>query len=331
MSNRNLETVVRSFQKKRILLIGDLIIDVHHEGTAVGMSSEAPIMVYRHDASVISYGGAGLVAANILALGGQVTFLSVVGDDEYVNYAMKFSHKNLEKEFFVEKGRPTIVKERFLVNGRKIFRWDHSMNAPVSKKTEGRIASFVKAHLAPFDVLVISDYRHGLISGTLSRALIRTAEREGVPVYVDSQMARSDSGRRSFLRYRRATLMCLNQKEAKKVLPDFSVGRLKKSLVALKGILGVGAVVVKLGDRGSAQYIGGKYSTTPAYKVFVVDPVGAGDAFLAALALCGEPPTEAGLIIANVWAGLATSTRGTTPPAFPALLAALRNIKSITP
>src|SRR3989338_9989511 len=104
--------IIKSFNKKKILLIGDTILDAYIYGRKVGkyLDSSAPqvkeINVFR------TFGGASLVAANMLELGSQVFFVSVVGADKNAEYYDSFSHSKLRKFFIVDKGRKTTTKSR---------------------------------------------------------------------------------------------------------------------------------------------------------------------------------------------------------------------------
>jgi len=137
------DKIVRSFAKHNVLVIGDLILDIYNTGTPLGISAETPTLVVGHRSSRISYGGAGLLVRNILSLGGQVTFVSLVGDDDYSNLVDNFVHKNLQKVFFREHKRASTIKERFWVNGHKLLCWDRLDNKPISAQTEEKIIQFL--------------------------------------------------------------------------------------------------------------------------------------------------------------------------------------------
>lgn len=306
------------FSPRRVLLVGDLVVDIHHYGTNSRKSSEADILVGSHQKSVISWGGAGLVARNILALGGLVTFVSVLGDD-YEKKAESFSHKNLKIRFFVEKGRKTMVKERFLIDSKKVLRWNKGDSGPISPKMEKAILDFVKRSLKSFDVLLISDYRHGVMIKSLAESLVKEGRKQNKPVYVDSQVVKGGKGNHNW--YRGATLVCLNEREAESVDPGFSPRTIENSLKRISRIFGISNVVVKLGEKGSASLIGNNYIFTPGHKVKALDAVGAGDAFFAALALLPGNFSPEDLELVNKWAALSTTIRGTEPPTLPMLLA----------
>ena len=197
----------------RNLVIGDLILDVYHYGKPLHDSVEG-VPTIRKDRREVSYGGAGLLVRNILRLGGKLCFVSAVGRDAFGEVARKFNDKNLQKFFVSEPGMQTTVKERFVVGGKKVLKWNHLNEKAIGKSSEKNILSFIKKHLKFFDKLVISDYRHGLISKSLARNVIKLAKKFKKPVYVDSQIAQSQGNHEW---YQGADLVCLNILEAQSI------------------------------------------------------------------------------------------------------------------
>lgn len=297
--------------KMKILLIGDLIIDIHHFGKDGGISNETGGPVGIHKETKVTWGGAGLVARNILELGGELAFATVAGGDEAGAAADRLTHKRLRKIFLKEKNRQTITKERFLIGGKKVFRWNRGDGTSVSNKIQNAILSYLRKDLKSFDKIIISDYRHGLLTKKFAEKIIRICHEAKKPVYVDSQMVRTKS---NIFWYKGADLICLNQNEAAGADPRFDGDDLKQSIKRLSRKLKSENIIVKLGDRGSAALFGNQYVKTPAFKVKAVDPIGAGDAFLAALAISPFLIKEKTLVFANKWAALATTIQGTEPP-----------------
>jgi len=291
----------------KVIVIGDLIIDVYHQGKILGASVEAlrflPKTVIKHEISQVSAGGAGLLVRNMLTLGGNVVFLTCVGGDSYAKEEASLFHKRLKKIVLKDPKRQTTVKERFWVAGCKVLKWDRLDNKPISPAIERKILNFAKNYIKNTDKVIISDYRHGLLTKTLARNLVRLAKTNRKPIYVDSQVAQNKT---NHAWYRGADLFCFNIKEAKSIDPKFAEREIKKSLARLQKILQAKNVVLKLGDKGSVSLLGEKFIKTPALKVKAVDTTGAGDAFFAVLAL-SKNLTERELKIANAWAGLKTT------------------------
>lgn len=298
----------------KVIVIGDLIIDIYHQGKILGVSVEtspfSPKNVIKHEISRVSAGGAGFLVRNMLALGGDIIFLTCVGCDDYAKEEASFSHNRLKKIVFNDSKRKTTVKERFWVGGRKVLAWDRLDNKPISLVIERKILNFTKNHIKDADKLIISDYRHGLLTKTLAKNLVRLAKANQKPIYIDSQAAQSKANHDW---YRGADLFCLNVKEAKSIDHKFTEGEIKKSLTRIQKVLQTKNVILKLGDKGSASLLGQKFTETRALKVKAVDATGAGDAFFAALAL-SKNLTEKELKVANVWAGLETTLYGAQTP-----------------
>ncbi len=303
----------RNVSSEKLLVVGDVILDVYHYGAPLKISAETPTLVARDERKTVSWGGAGLFVRNLLELGGRVNFISLLGDDEFAEHERDFSHPHLTKLFVREKGRKTTVKERFWVDGYKLLQWDHLDNRDISKETERSILEEVKKQLPECDKLLISDYRHGLLTKELAGELVNEAKKARKPIYIDSQLSQREG---NLLWYRGADLFCVNLREAESVDPDFSEEKLLSSLKRLSDILKSRHIVLKLGEKGSAAFLDGRIIKTPAYKVKAVDTTGAGDAFFAALATSAFPLSEEALIRVNRWAGLSTAILGAEPPKF---------------
>lgn len=114
--------IIKSFEKKKILLVGDTILDVFVYSKAVCKDPDSSAIEAEETDVKIMFGGASLVAENILELGGRVIFFSVVGNDEDAKYYNLLSHPKLNKNFLIDKTRKTTVKTRFYVDGGKKLR-----------------------------------------------------------------------------------------------------------------------------------------------------------------------------------------------------------------
>lgn len=288
---------------KTVLLIGDTILDHYIFGTVIGTSAETPTLVAREQSQKFSLGGACLVCRNLLELGAHVHFVTLVGDDADAEEIRRFSHPNLTLHAFSE-NRQTTVKRRFWVDDYKLLQFDKLDNRPISSELEEGILHDVEELLPAIDSLVISDYRHGLLTESLIQRLLELSSSFAVPVFVDSQVSQSASNHHL---YRGATLICLNTKEAKLIEETADLNLLKQKLDALN-------IVVKRGADGAHALIGEKRIESPGFKVEAVDTCGAGDAFLAALALEDLQEPEQALASANRWAALSTTVKGPQPP-----------------
>ena len=310
MAKNDLYQLIDSFPQKEILLIGDTIVDHYTYGTVLGTSAETPTLVARELRQNFSLGGACLVCRYFLELKSKVHFFTLVGKDAEAALVRNFSHPKLVLHPFQDEDRKTTVKRRYWVDGYKLLQFDQLDDRAISSDVEKQILAQAESLISSVSAMILSDYRHGFLTSSLIAKLVALAKQAGKSVFVDSQISQKQSNHHL---YQGASLVCLNWKEAKWIdprlefPPDFRV---------LQETLGISNIVLKLGDRGSVASLSGKTHSSAALSVKVLDTCGAGDAFLAALALSGLEHPEASLQLANIWAGLSTTVHGPQPPPF---------------
>jgi rfaE bifunctional protein kinase chain/domain len=309
-----------AFDASRVLVAGDSIIDVYTYGAAIGLAAETPTIVARRERSTRTLGGAAFVCRNLVELGAEVEFITLTGEDDGAATVAELSSPKLALTALTEPGRPTTVKHRFWVDGYKLLQLDDRDDRPIGDETARRIIAAVDARLPTVDSLIISDYRHGLLRPDIAAELVRLARTAGKPVYVDSQVAQNES---NHLCYRGGAIICLNLKEARCVASAFAPTPDPTSFAELQDALEAAQIVVKLGEAGAMLFDGRAVWRAPARPARVVDVTGAGDAFLAALALAGLADPLRALEVANTWAALSIEIHGTVPPARRALAEAL--------
>jgi rfaE bifunctional protein kinase chain/domain len=306
-----MDDILTCFAKRRLIVVGDIIVDEYNTGEPLGLSAETPTIVVKNISSRQSLGGAALMVRNVLALGGGVLFLSLVGDDAYQAAINSFEHPRLRKIIEVEAGRSTIVKSRYWVNGYKLLQWDHLDHRPPREATVSRLLQELYRHLPDSDALIISDYRHGLVTPAFASALVEAGTLAGKPVYIDSQVSQRAANHHW---YSGASLFCLNEREALGVDPQYDSAHLPHALSRIKELLHAQSIVLMRGAKGCCALLDDGYAEAPAAKVKALDTTGAGDAFFAALSLGPSHLTQQHLAMANAWAGLSTTIMGPEPP-----------------
>jgi D-beta-D-heptose 7-phosphate kinase/D-beta-D-heptose 1-phosphate adenosyltransferase len=303
--------IFASFSARRLIVVGDIIVDEYFTGEQLGLSAETPTIVVKHLSARQSLGGAALMVRNVLALGGSVVFVSLVGDDAYQGAVAGFEHPRLKKIITVERGRSTIVKSRYWVHGYKLLQWDHLDHQPPQPGTVHHLLGEVERHLPEADGLIISDYRHGLVTPEFARSLVAAGKAAGKPVSIDSQVSQRAANHDW---YSGASLFCMNEREAMGVDPQYDPSHLPAALSRLKQRLHAESIVLKRGAKGCCALIEDEFAEAAAANVQPVDTTGAGDAFFAALSLGPAHLTAQHLELANAWAGLSTTTLGPEPP-----------------
>jgi len=150
----------------KIIVIGEAILDIHTFGKIERINPEAPVPVLHvvENKDKYSLGGASNVANNIASLKYEVIFLSDVGDDEFGKKIISKCEKNNIKTFFIDDGRPTIAKQRFVADAynQQVLRVDYEQIHDISDEYSDKLIDFIIKENP--EILLISDYAKGLIT-----------------------------------------------------------------------------------------------------------------------------------------------------------------------
>lgn len=310
---------------KRVLVIGDVIIDEYTHGTPLGISAETPTVVAKFEKTEIFAGGAALVARNLLRLGCDVTLLTPTGFGLTVAGLIKNvcsdvlsseEANRLTCPSLVHEGWNLTQKRRFFVNDYKMVQYD-KLNEGTWETTQREVFfKIFKSYLddtPKYDAIIICDNRHGVMDETLARCIIEMTVRP--LVFVDSQVSQKGS---NHAWYHHADFILMNERELNTFqgVTDFPKAiDLKDRMSAAKLRLS-SEIIVKLGHEGSAATFENGIIRTEGYPASVVDTCGAGDAFLAGLVASNHELFQDRLEIANWWASRSVQLKGTiVPPA----------------
>jgi rfaE bifunctional protein kinase chain/domain len=302
---------VRSFAGKRVVVVGDLMLDMYWSGEVRRISPEAPVPVLELGATTAQPGGAANAALNVAALGGVPRVLGVVGDDDEGRRLIALlAGAGIDTSGVIrDDSRPTTSKTRIVARGQQVVRLDREAARPLSPAVEARLGEARASALAAADACVLSDYGKGVVTPTLAAAVIRGAAVRGTAVIVDPKG-------RDYARYRGATLVTPNTAEL-----ELATGRvaateevLVEAGLQLLREVELGALLVTRGAAGMTLLRRNEppqHLPTVAKRVY--DVTGAGDTVVAAVALgLGVGlPLDAAMRIANRAAGIAVGRHGT--------------------
>lgn len=312
MNRKTVESLFARASNLRCLVVGDLMLDEYLWGKTERISPEAPVQVVDVLREDLRLGGAGNVANNLLALGCRVSVASVVGEDENGWALLKaFNREGIVTDGILqEPGRRTGRKTRVVAANQQILRIDRESREPLSATIEGRLCEWLKAHLASFDVVLISDYLKGVLTPTVLDCIISSARQRSLPVLVDPKGS-------DYRKYRGATILTPNRKEAEAaagmVIHDDA--SLQEAAQAIMTSLELDNLLITRSEEGMSLFSGnGETVHIPTVAREVFDVTGAGDTVLAVLA-CGVAGgtglTEAAQL-ANIAAGIAVAKVGTS-------------------
>ena len=173
------------FKSQRVMVIGDIMLDVYHNGIAERISPEAPVPVVRVNETKYSLGGAANVAQNVAALGAEVVMLGVIGNDLHGDLINNLFHDNVKSAAVRLPNYSTITKVRAMCGGQQIVRMDFEEHCDNTGDLLYVLSNIVETELLNTDVVIISDYNKGLITTQFSSIVISTCRRRKIPVIVD--------------------------------------------------------------------------------------------------------------------------------------------------
>jgi rfaE bifunctional protein kinase chain/domain len=324
--NKNLIKTVNKFRNKKILVVGDLMLDKYIWGEVERISPEAPVQVVKVVTESYSPGGAANCANNVASLGAQTFLVGAVGADEARKKLLsliKSKNINIEGVFDVAR-MSTIQKIRILAKNQQLLRIDYEKDSQKSSTTERNIITYLKSKIKEVDAVIISTYAKGAITKKIAMNLIRLARKMNIPVVIDPKPLSN-----SF--YRNAVVVTPNFKEACEMSGFFNSQNIDKDIekMGLKLIRQLkSAVIITRGEKGMSIFKkDGKFKHIPTYSKEVYDVTGAGDTVVAVLALALS--TKATLVnaahISNYAAGVVVRKVGTATVSKEELLKALKN------
>jgi D-beta-D-heptose 7-phosphate kinase/D-beta-D-heptose 1-phosphate adenosyltransferase len=303
--------LLRALKGRRVLVVGDVMLDEFLWGRVARVSPEAPVPVVEITSETFHVGGAANVAANVRSLGGEAVVAGVVGPDvagDKLRQALEAA--GVEEALCVsETGRPTTLKTRIVAHHQQVVRADREDADDISAMEERAVLEAVRRALPGCGAVVLSDYQKGVVTPAVVKAVRDAARRRGVPVLVDPKVRR-------FSLYRGVTLVKPNQTAAEqatgvRIRDEASLAAAGERILRL---LRCQAALITRGEHGLSLFQAGRppaHIQAAAREVF--DVTGAGDTVIAtlALALAGGASLEDAAGLSNCAAGVVVGKLGT--------------------
>jgi rfaE bifunctional protein kinase chain/domain len=322
LTRQRAEQLLQTMGDRKIVVLGDVMLDEFVWGEVTRISPEAPVPVVDVRRESVHLGGAANVLANVVALGAQACVVGVVGNDaagERLRARLKETSPLQSGDYLVvDEGRPSTTKTRIIAHNQLVVRADREQRNPVNGETEKHIIDFLQQAIADADAFVVSDYDKGAVTPRILGEILPAAYAR-VPVLIDPKI-------RNFSSYRPASLITPNHHEALRMtnLESESDDGLHRAAQLIREKLGCDAVLITRGDRGLMLLEGDNdpvYVETAAREVY--DVTGAGDTVIATLAAAlaaGATMLEAA-VLANHAAGIVVGKIGTATTSGEELLA----------
>ncbi len=322
---------VKNLKGKKVLILGDVMLDVYLEGSAKRISPEAPVPIVHVNKQKNMLGGGANVAHNIRTLGGLPTLISLCGTGRDGQSLMRLLQESyIAAHIFQNDKRCTTVKTRVMAKNQQMLRVDKEDYIPNSDDENIHLGHALEALLPLHNVLVLSDYAKGLINSTVTENIkqICSLSHMDLEIYVDPKPQNADI-------YCPVALMTPNRNEAS-VMANMSIESQEDVLRAGRYIIGkynCNQLLMTLGSEGMALFLqdGSVLNiASPARSVF--DVTGAGDTVIATLALAkaAEIPLVNACILATYAANLVLEHVGVACVQLEDLFSAVRNNQTPT-
>jgi rfaE bifunctional protein kinase chain/domain len=281
LSFGDLRAALDGFAGVRAHVVGDTIIDSFTYCDVIGGITKTPTISVRFGNKIDYVGGAAVVAKHLRAAGADVSFSTVLGNDDYQKFLVKdIEEAGIRCMHIVDAARPTTNKNVIIADNYRMLKVDTLDNSSISDKLRERIEEQIAN--TETDIVVFSDFRHGIFNRQTIPPL-SAAIPSGCFRVADSQVA---SRWGNILEFSGFDLITPNEREARFALGDQDsvVRPLATELFKQSKCK---TLMLKLGERGLLTYRtrpDDDPRTVIALDTFVDgvhDAVGAGDALLA--------------------------------------------------
>jgi D-beta-D-heptose 7-phosphate kinase/D-beta-D-heptose 1-phosphate adenosyltransferase len=271
--------LLNDFKKKRILVVGDFMLDSYTRGGVKRISPEAPVAVLKVTKEESLPGGAGNVALNCIALGANVTVLGRLGDDaaSKMLYEALLSKEVDTSGLIFENGYETPLKNRIMAEHQQLLRIDFEKDLPILDETKTKLLSFFEERILDWDLVLISDYNKGLLAKDFCFDLIQKAKVHNIPVFVDPKG-------KDFSKYCGSTLIKPNLSEAYLASGLEEKASLDEVAKKLQAHGGCDHLLITRSEKGMSLFSLNTRQDFKAIAKEVIDVTGAGDTVISTLA-----------------------------------------------
>ena len=298
-------------QDLKVLVIGDTILDEYQIASTLGKSSKDPILALKYQSHELYAGGALAVANHVADFAGEVTLLTMLGEKErHENFIREKLNSKVETHFFTRPNGPTTLKRRFIdsYSLNKVMEIYVMDDSPLPESVEQEICSGLEEIISNYDLVLVADFGHGLISPAVVDLLVEKAPY----LAVNTQANAGNRGFNTIGKYPHMDFFSLAEHELRLETRD-QINELRPLLMETGDRLKTKICLVTQGSRGCSLYNpASEFVRIPSFQSNVVDRVGAGDALLSisAMAACMGLHEELVGFLGNIAGSLAVQIMG---------------------
>ena len=309
LTRNRVEQLLSAFTVKKVVVIGDVMLDEFVWGKVRRISPEAPVPVIEVTGETYRLGGAANVAANIHALGGNVIPIGVIGNDRGADRLVTLLREtDIPDSGLVRDDRSTTLKTRIVAHNQQVVRTDREDRRPLASSMNKALATAFDAVLSDVQAVIVSDYDKGVANRELLAEILPKARSRRIPVFLDPKVHHADY-------YQPITMITPNQGEAE-LLTGIAIDAASSLEEAGRRLLrrfGCDYALITRGEEGMSLFSGDGSHHLPTFAREVFDVTGAGDTVIATLALAhaAGATIEEAAVLANHAAGIAVGKIGT--------------------
>jgi len=310
--NINILKKIQFLKTKKVLIIGETIIDKYTTTEAIGKSGKEPMIVVKKKNDIKFLGGVGYIANLCSSFSKDVKVISFLGE---LRNEKKFILQNLDNKvkynFLLKKNSPTILKTRYLDEYKKskiIGIYDLN-DDPLFKDEEDRFYKLLRNNLNKYDIIIVADYGHGIITKKIRKLITANSKK----IFLNTQINSFNRGYHTVYKYEKVNTLVINESELRYETSDRNsnililVKKLRKKVKAKN-------IIVTQGNLGALFVNCENWSSIfcPAFNQTSIDTIGAGDTFLALSALCSGSKIDnrLTLLISSLAASFSTHQLG---------------------
>lgn len=323
LTKKRVEQLFKDIQGKKILILGDLMVDRYFWGRVTRISPEAPVPVVEVERESTRLGGAANVGSNVLSLGAIPIIVGVVGDDSTGRQLLQMVEEMdcPTDGIVIDPSRPTTVKTRVIAHSQHVVRVDQESKADIAPQIRVRLLEVIRSYIDEIEAIIIEDYNKGVVIPPLIREVTQLAKSEDKIICVDPKF-------NNFFEFKGVTAFKPNRRETEEAMgirlrDEISI---RNAGLRLLRRLDCQCVLITLGEDGMALFEkDGQITEVPTKAQKVHDVSGAGDTVISTftVALAAGANFKEAATLANYAAGVVCGEVGIVPIAREKLMAEL--------
>lgn len=292
---------IKSVADLKVLVVGDIIIDEYHYCSGMGKSQKDNIIATKFISDEIFAGGVLAAANHLSGFCKDVTLLSCVGrKNDYEDFIASHLRPNIKQNFYYRDDVPTVVKCRFVDPAflTKLFEVCYLDDiSPMPKDIEVQIVNYLEGSLKHFDLVLVTDFGHGMVTPKIIKLLSDKAKFLAINVQTNS----ANLGYNLITKIHKADFICIDEPEMRLACHD-KISNLEQLIAEVSKKINCPKVIVTRGHKGSLTYsVKDGFTEIPVFSKDIVDRIGAGDAFfsIAAPCVCKDNPMKIAGFVGN--------------------------------